>query len=183
MKSTDFHIGLEFLGRAGLWRRCTDVGTRTILAIRLDPGEDPVWHQGPPDIVEEMVFDEDELEGCHLTHDDALTAAIQAADTSGHPGYPHEVVPEMLDARGKDHYPHRGMLRFDRRAPDGEVLHPYAGRREGDAWFVRLYLPFRKEYSEMPERDFIGLPIATPNDVRLRADRGNHAAPCADFSG
>lgn len=40
MKSTDFHIGLEFLGRAGLWRRCTDVGTRTILAIRLDPGED-----------------------------------------------------------------------------------------------------------------------------------------------
>jgi len=29
----------------------------------------------------------------------------------------------------------------------------------------------------MPERDFIGLPIATPDDGRLHADRGNHAAP------
>jgi hypothetical protein len=183
MKPTDFHIGLEFLGRAGLRWRCTDVGTRTILAIRLDPGEDPVWHQGPPYIAEEMVFDEVELERCHLMHDDALRAAIHAADTSGHPGYPHKVVMHMADARGENHYPHKGVLRFDRRAQDGEILHPYAGRKEGDAWIVRLYLPFREEYREMPERDFIGLPIATPNDVRRRADRGNHAAFCDDSNG
>ena len=171
MKPSDFHIGLEFVYLAGFRWRCTDVGTRTIVAIRLDPGEDPIWHQGPPYIAEELVFDEVELERCHLTHDDALRAAIHAADTSGHPGYPHEVVLEMLEARVDDHYPHKGVLRFDRRAADGEILHPYAGRQEGDTWIVRLYLPFRKEYSEVPERDFITLPIATADDVRARAGR------------
>jgi hypothetical protein len=183
MKPTDFHIGLEFFGRAGFRWRCTDVGTRTILAIRLDPDDDPNWHQGPPYIAEEAVFDEVGLERCHLTHDDALRAAIDEADTSGHPGYPHEVVLEMLEASREDHYPHRGVVRFDRRAPDGEVLHPYAGRKEGDVWIVRLYLPFREEYSEMPERDFIALPVATADDVRTRADPGNHAASCGDSNG
>jgi hypothetical protein len=116
MKPTDFHIGLEFFGRAGFRWRCTDVGTRTILAIRLDPDDDPNWHRGPPYIAEETVFDEVGLERCHLTHDDALRAAIHEADTSGHPGYPHEVVLEMLDASREDRYPHQGVLRFDRRA-------------------------------------------------------------------
>lgn len=32
MKHADFHIGLEFVGSAGFRWRCTDVGTRTILA-------------------------------------------------------------------------------------------------------------------------------------------------------
>lgn len=47
MKHSDFYIGLEFLGRAGFQWRCTDVGTRTILAIQLDR-EDLNWNQGPP---------------------------------------------------------------------------------------------------------------------------------------
>jgi hypothetical protein len=184
MTLTDFHIGLEFLGRAGLRWRCTDVGTRTVLAIPLDhPFDDPNWHQGPPYIAEEMVFDEVELNDCHFTHDDLIRTAIHEGDTSGHLRYPSEVVFDMLEARVEQHYPHKRVLRFDRRAVDGEILHPYAGRREGDAWIVRLYLPFRKDYSEMPERDFIGLPIATPNDVRARADRGNHAAHCDDSNG
>jgi hypothetical protein len=63
------------------------------------------------------------------------------------------------------------VLRFDRRAPDGEILHPYAGRREGEQWFVLLYLPFSQTFGEMPERDFITLPIATAVDVRTRATR------------
>jgi hypothetical protein len=173
MKPTDFHIGLEFLGRAGYRFRCTDVGSRTILAIRLDPDDDPNWHQGPPYIAKEMVFDEVALEACYLTHDDALRAALHAADTSGHPGYPGDVAFDMLAARVEDHYPHKGVLRFDRREPDGEILHPYAGRKEDEAWIVKLYLPFRKEYSEMPERDFIALPVATADDIRTRAGRGS----------
>ncbi len=171
MKPTDFHIGLEFLGRAGFRWRCTDVGTRTILAIRLDPDDDPNWYQGPPYIAEETVFDEVELENCHLTHDALLRARIESHRTSGHPGFPYEVVGHMAETREANPYPHKGVLRFDRRAVDGEILHPYAGRKEGDAWIVRLYLPFRKEYREMPERDFIALPIVTADDVRARAGR------------
>ncbi|MGF6301293.1 MULTISPECIES: hypothetical protein [Paraburkholderia] len=71
MKHPDFHIGLEFLGSAGFRWRCTDVGARTILAIRLDR-DDPNWYRGPPYVAEEVVFDEHDLTSCHLTEDDAI---------------------------------------------------------------------------------------------------------------
>ena len=75
MKHSDFHIGLEFLGPAGFRWRCTDVGTRTIVAVCLDH-EDPNWYRGPPYVATEEVFDERELESCHLSEDDAIRAAI-----------------------------------------------------------------------------------------------------------
>ncbi len=55
MKHSDFKIGIEFLTATGRWR-CTDVGTRTIAAIRLDLDHDPAWYNGPPYAVVEHVF-------------------------------------------------------------------------------------------------------------------------------
>src|SRR5665811_453036 len=71
MQHADFKIGCLFRNGSGLWR-CTDVGTRTILAIKLDFAEvesnrespwlcDPVhaqrygWFDGPPYLVIEHV--------------------------------------------------------------------------------------------------------------------------------
>jgi hypothetical protein len=171
MKHADFHIGLEFVASAGFRWRCTDVGTRTILAIHLDR-DNPDWYQGPPYIAKEVVFDEREIESCHLTQDAALMATIHEHKCSGHPGYPAEVVRQMLEARHTHRYPNTGVLRFDRcRQPDGEILHPYAGRKEGEDWMVELYLPFQGIYDVMLERDFIALPLASAEDVRVRADR------------
>lgn len=168
MKRADFHIGLEFVASAGFRWRCTDVGTRTILAIRLDR-DNPDWYQGPPYIAKEVVFDEKDIERCHLTNADALTTAIHEHKTAGHPGYPAEAVQRMMEARHAHRYPHEGVLRFDRCRSDGEILHPYAGRKEGDAWVVDLYLPFQNTYDVMAERDFIALPRASAEDIRIRA--------------
>jgi hypothetical protein len=63
MKRTDFQIGCEFLTGAGRWR-CTDLGKRTIAAIRLNHDDDPSWYNGPPYAVMEAVFDEYDFEGC-----------------------------------------------------------------------------------------------------------------------
>jgi hypothetical protein len=63
MKRADFQIGCEFLTAAGRWR-CTDIGKRTIAAIRLDHDDDPIWYNGPPYAVMETVFDEYDFEGC-----------------------------------------------------------------------------------------------------------------------
>ncbi len=64
MKHSDFTIGQEFLCGEKCWR-CTDKGTRTIVAICLDEHpDDPSWFDGPPYAVEEIVFDEDDIEGC-----------------------------------------------------------------------------------------------------------------------
>ncbi len=85
MKHGDFSIGLEFKTETGLWR-CTDVGTRTIIAIHLSRVEvttqsddgpltskvvsnDPSWFNGPPYAVAEQVFDEHDIATCK-----ALTA-------------------------------------------------------------------------------------------------------------
>ena len=58
----DFHIGLEFWTATGKWR-CTDVGTRTIAAIKLDK-DDVTWYSGPPYAVVEHVLDENDFGGC-----------------------------------------------------------------------------------------------------------------------
>jgi hypothetical protein len=63
---SDFTVGCEFRSASGWWR-CTDIGTRTIAAIRLDLDHDPSWYNGPPYPVVEHVFDEDGIEGCELS--------------------------------------------------------------------------------------------------------------------
>lgn len=170
MKHADFHIGTVFLGRAGLRWRCTDVGSRTILAICLDR-RDSRWYEGPPYIVQETVFDEAELPACHLTTAEALHAAVTEHAASHHPGYPTDVVHRMITAESVPPYPHRGVLRFDRCRPDGEILHPYAGSKSGSGWTIELYLPFLEAFDTLPEGDFIALPRASDADVRARAAR------------
>ncbi|RDI98355.1 hypothetical protein DVT68_07355 [Dyella solisilvae] len=168
MKPADFHIGLEFVAGAGFRWRCTDVGSRTILAIRLDRN-DTNWYQGPPYIAKEVVFDEHDLARCHPTNADALSAAATERQTSAHPGYSSAALTHMLKVRRAHAYPYPGVLRFDRRRTDGEILHPFAGRQEEGEWVVELYLPFQDAYEVMTERDFIALPRATSADLRSRA--------------
>jgi hypothetical protein len=62
VRHDECYIGLEFHTAAGRWR-CTDVGTRVVVAIKLD-APDTSWHDGPPYAITETVFDEYDLEGC-----------------------------------------------------------------------------------------------------------------------
>jgi hypothetical protein len=174
VKHSDFHIGLKFVGSDGRPWRCTDVGTRTILAIPLD-STNPDWYQGPPYIAGEIVFDEAEIVYCHLTTEEAVAAAALDKETGGHPGYPAEAIQRMIKAGRAQRYPHKGALRFDRCRSDGEILHPYAGRRQAGTWIINVYLPFHDRYDAMTEEDFIALPRATAQDVRSRADRARRS--------
>jgi len=92
MKHSEFRIGETFWCSGRAWR-CTDIGTRTILAICIDsvevqrcssdPSEVPTlrtlrgkdaategWFEGPPYIVAESVFDEYYIQGCSLRPDE-----------------------------------------------------------------------------------------------------------------
>jgi hypothetical protein len=86
MDRSDFTIGGTFWCGERPWR-CTDIGTRTIIAIRIDRVEvestEPAsrqtldhgaaaaegWFNGPPYAVAESVFDEDDQEACSLEPD------------------------------------------------------------------------------------------------------------------
>ncbi|HUN43646.1 MAG TPA: hypothetical protein VMU81_25400 [Acetobacteraceae bacterium] len=87
MNLEDFTIGGTFRCGGGLWR-CTDIGTRVVVAIRIDlvdvEGSTPElrrtldreeaasegWFDGPPYAVAECVFDEYDMEGCALQLDE-----------------------------------------------------------------------------------------------------------------
>lgn len=170
MKLSDFHIGLEFIC-GPFWWRCTDVGARTVIAIRLVEGN-PIWYEGPPYMVDEVVLDETEMEDAHLTEEDHIRASIAEERSSGHPNFPHEAVMRMMEARVEgEAYPRNNLFRFDRVRTDGEILHPYAGHLVGDSWIICFYLPFTKEWGEMQEAEFIALQIATNISVKQRAEQ------------
>jgi hypothetical protein len=88
MRREDFYIGIEFYCNLNKYR-CTDIGTRTIIAIRIDSvlvkcvnsankqkefihlnqqeAEKNGWFIGPPYGIQEIVFtDEDDLPDCSL---------------------------------------------------------------------------------------------------------------------
>ena len=61
MKKEEFKLGAEFYTATGKWR-CTDIGTRVIVAIPLNQ-EDSRNYNGPPYSIPENVFDEYHIEG------------------------------------------------------------------------------------------------------------------------
>lgn len=84
MDLVDFRIGTEFTMSDGVYR-CTDIGTRTVVAIRIDRVETTTkhedgavtrqvlseadaaaegWFNGPPYPVLELVIDEDDFPIC-----------------------------------------------------------------------------------------------------------------------
>jgi hypothetical protein len=87
MEHSDFRIGCEFLTGSGRWR-CTDVGKRTIAAIKLDLDHDPTWYIGPPYKIAESLFDECDIEGCEAaprrrSFDDSGRARIVIVPAKG----------------------------------------------------------------------------------------------------
>jgi hypothetical protein len=79
MRHSDFYIGLEFFTATGRWR-CTDVGSRVVIAIRLD-APDTSWYHGPPYAVAESVLDENDVGGCSLEAD-TVAGASEARHTT-----------------------------------------------------------------------------------------------------
>lgn len=65
MEHREFQVGRAFWCGDNKFL-CTDMGTRTIIAVRIGAKEmeDPSWLNGPPFAVDEVVFDEDDIKGC-----------------------------------------------------------------------------------------------------------------------
>ena len=68
LKPSDCHIGMEFWSDGGHWR-CTDIGRRTFLAIKLDQ-EDQRNYNGPPYSIAEHYFDEYDQRTCYSTKEE-----------------------------------------------------------------------------------------------------------------
>ena len=69
MTHSEFAIGETFWTATGEWL-CTDIGTRTILAIHLNKSDES-WYVGPPYGVVEHSFDESDIGCCRKEPADA----------------------------------------------------------------------------------------------------------------
>lgn len=168
MKHTDFEIGTKFYTVTGQYWLCTDVGTRAILAIELDPELDKNWFKGPPYAVKEVVFNEKEIQRCFRNEED-IKNILEQSKNKNHPEYSAEVTLEILKASYKRHdYPHQELFRIDRVDENGEIYHPYAAEKEDDKWIILVYLSFTKEFKRVKESVFIGLETSTEEDLLKR---------------
>lgn len=171
MKHSDFKIGTVFNSCTGQRWQCTDVGSRTILAIELKPELESSWFAGPPYLVVEVLFDEIDISRVYRNDVEAIQDAIDEADNSAHPGFPNEVVGLITKAKFTDDmqdYPHKRLLRSDRVTNNGEILHPYGMELNRGGWSVLVYELFSQAFSKMLEPEFIQLRLSTENDLRKR---------------
>ena len=180
MKLSDFVIGEDFLTAIGPWR-CTDIGSRTITAVRWpDPRQAPrehaqreLWLAGPPYVLPEVVFDEKEMALAYRSQEEAIARAMEDRD---HPGFDGDDV-ERLFSRALDRSStpfeetyREPLLRFDRVKGD-EVFHPYdweetAPSPELPSGCRILVLGlFTREFRSFFLEDWQRLPISTPQEM------------------
>lgn len=169
MKLSDFAIGRVFRDSLGVRYRCTDLGTRTISAIALDPALNRAWFRGPPYVVPERVFDEVAMRRVFRSFPEAIQSA---AEPSWHPGFPAAAVRRFMTRRGAGRIGQaspieRGLLRVDRydRA-GGEAWHPY-GLGGGRLLRVHTYGLFTGRWVTWPVEAFLVLPVMTEARGRL----------------
>ena len=167
MKLEDFEIGKKFYAHAGFEWLCTDKGTRTITAIRLDPNKDDSWFIGPPYAVEEVVWDEYDMLACYTNLNEMLNERIDDIYTSSHPNFLSEDVFKMI--REKDNtYPHQKLIQRDRVGTDGSIFHPYSAVNRDGIWYIKVFEIFTKQYKEIIADIFIKLNYSTEDDMKKR---------------
>lgn len=168
MKIVDFHIGLNFQSHGGLRYRCTDVGSRTIAAIRLDV-DDEIWLQGPPYLQSEILMDETTLDGCYPDGKEGLRQMLTQDEQRNHPGFSSDVVKKMIEEKFSDavrRYPRGGLLKADK-CFEGDIAHPYSVTQDSEGtWHVMAYLLFAKRFIAIPDIQFAHLATAGSDDFK-----------------
>lgn len=156
MRREDFDIGAPFFTATGTWV-CTDKGTRVICAIKVDE-HDISWLSGPPYLVPETVFDENDQLGCWLDDAQEMRERREAFKPTVEALIPHDVAMEgmriRLSAESRS-YPYQRLLKTPR-LRDGKVLHPQGAERSGSEWLIIVRTPGH-EFAKIPEGEFRSL--------------------------
>ena len=174
MKHSDFVIGERFQTAIGEWI-CTDIGTRTISAIRI-PSENDEWDelhgatleqwlQGPPYVLKEELFNEKDMGLASRNLFEAIAERIQ----SRHPGYLSEDARRLMLTKRKGSNRFLPVLNIDRVQGDA-YWHPYSTEGEGSTLRVLVFEVFERKWDSFTMAEFLSLPVATEADIERLAD-------------
>ena len=180
MRHSDFVIGQDFMTATGVWK-CTDIGSRTITAIRYpDPEHEPkehaarrLWMQGPPYALPEEVFDEKELRRAYRSIDEHITDAMDSFHESAHPNFASEDVERMMKVEirqlRKRNKPYEAryrepLMNHDRVAEE-RIFHPYGWRDDEDGNAILALDIFNREWAEWPLLEWLSFPVSTEENL------------------
>jgi hypothetical protein len=172
MNHSEFKIGENFFAQAGFEWQCTDIGTRTILAVLVNPEPFHEFIKGPPYISNEKVFDENEIKNCYKNLNDELLDSLRGSD-SAHPGFsPKDLKILNKDLFAKRNYRYPKLFRFDRVGEDGRIYHPYMAEFDSkkEEWYILVFEIFSKKTSSIHENVFATLKVCEEEDLIKRRD-------------
>lgn len=174
MKFEEFEIGKNFFASAGFEWFCTDKGTRTVVAIRLDPEKDISWFKGPPYALVEEVFDESDFASCHRSQEELILNRIKTK--SVHPGFELEDFLKMAEEWQSEDtgYLKDKIFKHDRISSDGKVLHPYGKEIKNGKNYIKVFEIFSHEYSIIDENELILLPYSSEEAMINRINSLNN---------
>lgn len=186
MKIKDFEIGgLFFFGYGGQWK-CTDIGTRTITAVKinLDEGKDSDWFSGPPYAVKEVVFNEKDISNCYKDNLSRLEIYLNK-HFSDKPKFSDEAKDKISKM-----YEDFKLTFFDneifhhlRVGPNGEIYQPITPNINQEManklsvkeklyvkynYQINIYELFTNQFYSMPVKKFLKFKIATEQDYKNR---------------
>lgn len=170
MRWKDFDIGAPFFTATGTWV-CTDKGARVICAIKVDE-HDISWLSGPPYMVPETVFDENDQLGCWLDDAQEMSERWKACPVESEPLIPHEVALEGLRIRMSPEtraYPYQRLLKIAR-LRDGAALHPQGAERNGSEWLI-VARTAEHAFVRIPDGEFRSLPCVPISSPFPGSDR------------
>jgi hypothetical protein len=172
MKIEDFKINEFFYGSAGFHWKCTDIGQRTISAICVSNIPNSKWMEGPPYMLKEECFDEEEMTRCYQHTDEHLLDVLKKGKESYHPGFSGDIFFKLFEYEDQNQeikYPRENLFRFERVGENGEIYHLYNAVKKNEKWFIKVVELFSEEFSEIEEDKIINLKIADEEDIKKRA--------------
>lgn len=167
MKLEDFKIGERFYNPTGRECVCTDIGTRTIVAIPVPTEDDEeskrtaFWIKGPPYMVTEEVYNERQIKECFLDRKDQNINLAETPEMRTHshlePYSSHfdlrEVNTIFRSNEPQKHHYRNKLLEYNR-VFENQVLCPYSYGNSTDENPETTVLLEQIKYLNMHTRDF-----------------------------
>lgn len=150
MQHADFVIGQLFYFK-GLKYRCTDIGTRTVVAQCIDmESHDAGLSFSCAD--DEILLTEQQIALCADDRERSVELYREKDLFSNFSDIAKMVI--RRDQSHPDHakYPNQNQYGRVRVSACGDTLFPYSARKSDRGWIMQCYIPEKKEFLELEER-------------------------------
>lgn len=163
MKTSDFTPKMSFYDSDAKEYLCTDVFQNYITAIYKEPFLHEIWFQGPPYVLETLIFDTHDIEKFFLKREDIKFI-------NSHQNLLKFLSKDelyfILEKQSKSKYNKKKNFKYIRKKENGDLLYPYDAHKIGifeakekTSYHLSCFNINTKNREIIEENDFIQLPV------------------------